>query len=356
MYSQILPNYYFDETIFEKEKDYIFHNNWMFVCFKQDVANINDFITVKLGRIPVVVQNMNGEVKAFMNVCSHRFSILQTQEKGNRALFCPYHGWAFNKDGIPTGIPKKPLFKDFNEQELCDLKLNEYPIQQCGDLLFVHINKPKKTLEEYLGAFYTELEQISKCKDVLVDVNRINIKANWKVVVENTLESYHVNLVHTETFKRLGAKGLDFNFADPHSSWEAELNLSEDDIKLSKIRDLFKDRSYSLDGYKHYLIYPNLLVSTSYGTSYNFSIINPVSPGETSFTSLVFTATPAKQNSVFNIFKDSLIEFNRQVFDEDQAICEEVQKGVVVTNKQGVLSLEEKRVHSFQENYINQLT
>ena len=59
---------------------------------------------------------------------------------------------------------------------------------------------------------------------------------------------------------------------------------------------------------------------------------------------------------MFNIFKDSLIEFNRQVFDEDQVICEEVQKGVVVTNKQGVLSLEEKRVHSFQENYINQLT
>jgi phenylpropionate dioxygenase-like ring-hydroxylating dioxygenase large terminal subunit len=356
MYSQILPNYYFNETIFEKEKDCIFHNNWMFVCFKQDVANVNDFITTKIGRIPVVVQNMGGEIKAFMNVCSHRFSILQTQEKGNRALFCPYHGWAFNKEGLPTGIPKKPLFKDFNEEELCDLKLNEYPIQSCGDLLFVHINTPKNTLKEYLGDFYNELEQIAVNKDILVDTNDINIKANWKVVVENTLESYHVNLVHTETFKRLGAKGLDFKFTNLHSNWETELNLSEDDAKLSKIHGLFKDRSYNINGYKHYLIYPNLLISTSYGTSYNFSVIKPVSPNETLFTSLVFTATPSKQNAVFDVFKNSLIDFNRQVFDEDQVICEEVQKGVVVTNKQGVLSLEEKRVHSFQEHYINQLT
>lgn len=355
MFSQIQPAHYFEEKIFEKEKNSIFHNNWMFICFRQDVSNVNDFITSRIGRIPVVVQNMNGEIKAFMNVCSHRFSILQTAERGNRPLFCPYHGWAFNHEGIPTGIPKKPLFKGFSEQELCDLKLNEYSLQICGDLIFVHINTPKTSLKEYLGEFYLDLEQISSSKDILVDTNRINIGANWKVIVENTLESYHVNLVHAETFKRLGTKGLDFKFTNSHSNWETELNLPEDDPKLKRVHDLFKDRSYKINGYRHYLIYPNLLVSTSYGTSYNFSVIDPISPNETSFTSLVFTATPSKQNVIFNTFKDSLIGFNRQVFDEDQTICEEVQKGVVVTNKPGVLSLEEKRVHSFQENYIGQL-
>jgi len=354
MFSNIPPKYYFDNDIFNKEKEQIFHNNWIFVCFKNDISKHNDFITKKIGNIPVVIQNINGEIKAFMNVCSHRFSILQTEEKGNRALFCPYHGWSFDKEGIPNGIPKKPLFKDFSKQELCDLKLKEYNLELCGDLYFIHINEPKTTLKEYLGDFYSHILKISDGKDKLIDVNKINIKANWKILVENTLESYHVNLVHSDTFRKLGAKGLVFEFTGLHSNWKADLNLSENDPKLSKIHNNFKNRPYIIDGYIHYLIYPNLLISSSYGVSFNFSTITPTTPGETEFISNVFMSKSDQQSVVVRLYEDSLIDFNRQVFDEDKKICEEVQKGAEVTDKPGVLSLEEERVHDFQNNYIIQ--
>jgi phenylpropionate dioxygenase-like ring-hydroxylating dioxygenase large terminal subunit len=355
MFSNITPNHYFENDIFELEKEKIFSDNWIFICFKDDVANHNDFVSKKIGKIPVVIQNINGEIKAFMNVCSHRFSILQTQERGNRALFCPYHGWAFSKDGIPTGIPKKPLFKEFNEQELCDLKLKEYSLEACGDFLFIHINEPKITLKEYLGKFYNDLEKISDGKDKRIDINKINIKANWKVLVENTLESYHVNLVHSNTFKKLGAKGLKFDFTDYHSKWDADLNLGEDDLKLSKIHNNFKNRSFKINGYIHYLIYPNLLVSTSYGVSFNFSTIFPTTPSESEFISHVFMSKSENNNALIKYYKQSLIDFNRQVFDEDKTICEEVQKGVIITDKPGVLSLEEERVHAFQNTYMQQI-
>jgi phenylpropionate dioxygenase-like ring-hydroxylating dioxygenase large terminal subunit len=355
MFSNILPNYYFENDIFELEKDKIFSNNWIFVCLKKDVNNHNDFVSKKIGKIPIVIQNINGEIKAFMNVCSHRFSILQTQEKGNRALFCPYHGWSFNKEGIPTGIPKKPLFKDFNEQELCDLKLKEYPLEMCGDFLFIHINKPKNTLKEYLGKFYNDLEKISEGINKLIDTNKLSIKANWKVLVENTLESYHVNLIHSDTFRKLGAKGLDFKFTDYHSKWNADLSLNEDDPKLSKIHSNFVNRAFKINGYSHYLIYPNLLISTSYGVSFNLSTIFPTTSGESEFISYVYMSKSEHDNALVNGYEQSLIEFNRQVFDEDKVICEEVQKGVIVTDKPGVLSLEEERVHAFQNTYMKQI-
>lgn len=356
MFSNIPPRYYFDEKIYELEKETIFHNNWIFACFKNDVSNPNDFVTKTIGKIPVVIQNMNGEVRAFMNVCSHRFSIIQCQEKGNRPLLCPYHGWAYNKEGIPTGIPKKPLFKEFSQEELCNLKLKEYKVEVCGDLYFVHINEPKSSLKDYLGDFYSHLENISAGKDELIDINKINIKSNWKVIVENTLESYHVNLIHSETFRKLGATGLEFKFTNSHSNWEADLALSENDSKLSKIHSCFAHRPYIINGYVHYLIYPNLLVSSSYGVSFNFSYMSPLSSGETSFTSYVFTAKEGKKSTLINMYKESLIEFNRKVFDEDKQICEEVQKGVVIIDKPGVLSLEEERVHAFQNNYIKQIS
>jgi len=355
MFSNIPPLYYYDKDIFKSEKMKIFHDNWIFVCFKHDVSNINDFITKTIGEIPIVIQNLNNNIKAFQNVCSHRFSTLQTKPKGNRGLFCPYHGWAYNKDGVPNGIPKKPLFKEFTKDELCKLKLKEYNLECCGDMYFIHINEPKQSLKEYLGEFYSILENITKGKNLLVDTNPINIKCNWKIVVENTLESYHVALVHENTFQKLGANGLNFKFSGNHSSWETKLNLHEDDPKLRKIHSNFNDRPFNIDGYNHLLIYPNLLVSTSYGVSFNFSIIEPTSPNDTFFTSHVYLSKPNKSDLIFEMYKQSLIDFNRKVFDEDKIICEEVQKGVVVTEQPGVLSLEEHRVHAFQENYIKQI-
>lgn len=354
MFSNIKPEYYFLDSIYQKEKESIFYNNWIFIGFKSDLKNNNDFITKKVCDIPIVVQNFNGMIRAFINVCSHRFSLLQTQDKGNRALFCPYHGWSFDKNGIPAGIPKKPLFKDFSQKELCDLKLKEFSVDYCGNLVFVHINEPKQTLKEYLGSFYNDIEKISTNENELIDTNKIQIKSNWKVIVENTLESYHVNLVHGETFKKLGAKGLKFNFCNNHSNWEAELNLSENDPKLSKIHKNFSNRSFVIDGYIHYLIFPNLLVSSTYGISYNYSTIFPIDSDTTEFTSYVLLSQ-CQDNPIVSAYKKSLIDFNRKVFDEDKIICEYVQEGVKVTDKIGVLSLEEERVHSFQNHYINEI-
>ena len=89
--------------------------------------------------------------------------------------------------------------------------------------------------------------------------------------------------------------------------------------------------------------------------SYNFSILTPKSKDETDFTSLVFLSDPEINNNLVEVYSKYLIDFNRKVFNEDKIICEQVQKGVLSSEKTGILSLEEERVHSFQKIYINQL-
>jgi len=354
MFSQIKPLYYYDDSTFNKEKKSVFRKNWVFVGFKSDISKPNDFISKKIGGIPIVIQNFNGEIKAFANICSHRFSLIQTEKKGNRGLFCPYHGWAYDKKGKPCGIPSKSLFHDFTNDDLEKLKLRNYDLEFCGDMMFIHIFPPSQSLKEYLGNFYDELALISNVKQEHIDTNDLTIKSNWKVIVENTLESYHVNLVHGDTFKRLGTSGLNFEFNDAHSKWSADLILNEDSPKLSKVHNKFADREFKINGYVHYLIYPNLLISSTYGVSYNFSIIDPLTPDETYFSSNVYLA-PNKGGSVVEMYKTTLIDFNRQVFDEDKVICEYVQEGVKETEQPGILSLEEKRIHAFQNKYINQI-
>jgi phenylpropionate dioxygenase-like ring-hydroxylating dioxygenase large terminal subunit len=102
----IPADHYIRDDIFPREMKNIFEPSWLCIGFTEDLKNHNDFITIQIGERGIVVQNFHGELRAFRNVCSHRHSRIQTQNCGNRPLQCPYHGWTYNIQGIPTGIPK----------------------------------------------------------------------------------------------------------------------------------------------------------------------------------------------------------------------------------------------------------
>jgi len=355
MKALIPPKGYHSKEVFEIENKKLFQTTWNFIGFKSNFTEVNDFISQEIGGIPIVVQNCKGEIKCFKNICSHRHSIIQAEKCGNRSLMCPYHGWAYNEKGLPFGIPKKPLFR-FTKEEIQCLKLEEYQVDFCGELVFVKLDNNRESLKEFLGAFYNEIELITTNFGELIDVNEMVIEANWKILVENTLESYHVNLIHEETFKRLGADGLDFEFEKNHSLWNATLLLKENEGKQKRIHQPYQNRNFKIDGYKHILVFPNILISTTYGVSFNLSQIVPIEKNKSLFRSFVFLSKKDekdKNEAVENMYKDSLISFNRKVFEEDKLICEKVQIGVKNSTYQGELSDEEERVCEFQKSYNN---
>lgn len=355
MKALIPPFDYCSRETFNKEKELLFLRGWNFVGFKSDFQNVNDFVVVNIADIPVVVQNVKGTIKGFKNICSHRHSIIQTAERGNRSLMCPYHGWAYNDKGIPFGIPKKPLFS-FTKEELECLKLKEYKVEFCGELVYVNLQENPNSLKDFLGVFFDEVEKISDNFGKRIDVNSIEIKANWKIIVENTLESYHVALIHSESFQKLGADGLEFEFSKYHSLWNASLLKSENEGKNAKIHKPYQSRDYKIDGYKHIIVFPNVLISTTYGVSFNLSHIIPIDEKTSLFKSYVFVTKKEESESnqlLESMYESSLVDFNRKVFDEDKVICQEVQKGVLHSHYQGELSDEEARVGSFQQAYKN---
>lgn len=353
MKALIKPKEYFKKEIFEKEKEELFSEIWNFVGFTSDFAEVNDFVVYDACGISVVVQNLKGKIRAFKNVCSHRHSLIQTAEKGNRPLMCPYHGWAYNDKGIPFGIPKKPFF-NFSKEDLECLKLEEYSVDICGSLVFLNIKQDQTSLHDYLGSFFDEIEKMSNNFGKRVDLNEIEIECNWKIVVENTLESYHVALIHSETFQKLGADGLDFSFSKNHSMWNAQVLMKENEGKQAKVHRPFQERNYIIEGYKHLLVFPNILISSTYGISFNLSQIIPLSEDKTLFKSFVFITKKESDNNgsvLEKVYEESLVDFNRKVFDEDKAICQEVQRGVKFSSYDGELSEEEERVLYFQQQY-----
>ena len=173
------------------------------------------------------------------------------------------------------------------------------------------------------------------------------------------MEGYHNSTVHKNTLSQLvpvtSPDNLVFDFNHPHSNFIVPLLIKENSKKFQLAYRSFSNRSWKLDGYIHYLIFPNLLISTSYGVIFNVSIINPINADTTYFESNVFLSKLNDEHTEEDV-KDlatTVIEYNRKVFTEDVDVCEAVQIGVKYTDQPGVLSLEELRVEQFQKDYLN---
>ncbi len=356
MQSYLPARAYWDQEQFDAELTQL-RSLWQFAGFAHQLREHNDFLVREIGGRSVVVQNFQGELHAFQNVCSHRFSRIQTASCGNRALQCPYHGWTYNADGIPAGIPKRPRFDDLTPESCDKLRLERWRVASCGNLVFVTQNLAAAPLAEHLGDAYSTIERLTSALGELVDTNEIHIEANWKILVENTLESYHVNFVHEETFRRLGAGDGQFGWQGLHSSWST--SVSADLIKaMARPLKTLAARPFPVDGYFHQLVFPNVTLATTFGTTFGIQHFEPLTPTSSRFTSYVFaTALPAAtplQETILKTLSLSAVDFNRRVFEEDRVVCEFVQQGSRETERQGMLSDEEARVGAFQRAYLQE--
>ena len=105
MQSRMLPKYYLSDIIFKREQQKIFKKLWLFAGLKHLISCNNDFITLDIADIPIVIQNFDGTLHAFENICLHRSTPLQSGPIGSRPLVCTYHGWKYDANGQVTNIP-----------------------------------------------------------------------------------------------------------------------------------------------------------------------------------------------------------------------------------------------------------
>jgi len=356
----IPPLYYHDRQTFEQEQRVLFSSLWTFVGLKNQLTQPNDFITLNLGSEAVVVQNFDGELCALHNVCSHRFATLQNADCGNRILQCPYHGWIYDKDGRPYAIPKRPKFPEMTQELQTQMSLKSYRLASCGEMLFVQPKGGREgpeavSLETFLGDLFPVLEQMSRGMGQRIDRNSMEIEANWKICVENTLESYHVGYVHQNTFHRLGLKDRGFEFYQSHSSWAGEVD-EKMARRFERVQDVFSSRPYQIPGYLHLLIFPATTLGTTYGSSFAIQEFRPISPDRTLFISNVYScrleSLNARVETTVQLMDKSTVQFNRDVFEEDRVVTEFVQKGIRQTVQPGILSDDEERVCAFQTAYM----
>lgn len=320
---------------------------WTYAGLKSEITNRNDWKKIDFFETSMFLQNNGNEIEAFSNYCPHRFSALRTSHKGNGIIRCPYHSWTFGAEGKCAGIPGNT---DINKDEV---RLHKWELNYCGEMIFVRRTSSGPPLRDWLGVYHDEIESISRSFGRKIDENRMKIRANWKIVIENTLENYHVATIHPDSFAKLGADSAELLTNGKHSSWFSALN--EKTTKVAAILDrALASRPTKFNGYRHICVFPIMTIASAFGTSFAVQEIRPIAPDLTEFVSHVFFTkfddVSEAMRQLSEEFARSIVTFNRQVFEEDKIICERVHSGTrVARNERGYFVPQELRVGHFQK-------
>jgi len=353
--------YYYENDRFEAENDKIFSKQWIFACILDEVKSNNDFVTLEIFGKPVVIQNFRGELRCFLNVCTHRFNKIQLDTFGRRALTCGYHCWSFDKDGFPFFVPKKELFSELADdarihESFC---LQKFHVEVCGSFVFILLTEEKETdLKVYLGNHYNKLIEISEYIGEKTHFGSIPHNANWKILIENVLECYHCSTVHKESlYGKLGIGNLplsEIEYSGAHSSCHFPKVQKKLDVKKRKVLNFLENRSFKHDSFYHLFIFPNLVISSTEGASFYIGQIFPLSPKKTDLK--VRFLEPKLDYSQVNpgireILAEESVRMGYEILDEDKAILENIQKGIEHSNSPGAVNTEEVRIQYFFEQY-----
>ena len=342
---------YWRDDVLASEIERVFKPSWLCVGFTQDLKNDRDFVTARLGPHSLVVQNFKGELRAFRNVCSHRFSRIQTEPCGNRPLTCPYHGWTYNADGIPFGVPQNAKAFGLDDAEKARLALQAYALETVGHFVFVRMSADGPSLRDFLGDVHDHLAHVSAVCSHRVESLTVDVAANWKLGVENGIEAYHHAMVHSDTFSSVLQQDIVMNAYGPHCTHEGALT-DKSRHWWSVVAD--KARLTTSDRYRDYisfLIFPNIVTTFTAGAFFTFQVLTPASASTLRIASSGWLAEGA--GAAYAPVAGSLAAFSEKVRAEDQAICAIAQAGVAERgiDRAAMLGEVDNRVRHFQDAY-----
>ncbi|NUR89572.1 MAG: aromatic ring-hydroxylating dioxygenase subunit alpha [Nonomuraea sp.] len=201
-----LPGHaYTDPEIFLDEQVKIFESLWFCAVRSEDLQKPGAFRTVTVGRESViVVRGRDGKLRAFLNVCRHRGSRLCAEEAGEvkRTIRCSYHAWSYDLDGKLAAAPNLVKMPDVDRVEygLIPVHLREW----LGYAWVCLADEPPSFEETVTQAATERLGDPAAIEHYHVDKlalgRRIvyDVRANWKLIVENFMECYHCATIHPE--------------------------------------------------------------------------------------------------------------------------------------------------------------
>lgn len=178
---------YSDESLFHLEKSRLFHASSFAVGGLGDAERPGDWVRVS-DADPRLVLTRGADLSRHLiyDVCRHRGAALLPDEPEGHArelcIECPYHRWRYALDGARLGGRARGS---------CEPLVRAACTQRAAQVWARHTEAihPEFSLPEWLSSM--DRAPLVRARSV-----RWEVRANWKLVVENFVEGHHFESIH----------------------------------------------------------------------------------------------------------------------------------------------------------------
>jgi len=189
------PSAYVSPALLERERTHLFARDWICVGRDDEIMSAGCYFTTAVNGAPIIViRQKDASIAAFLNVCAHRASILVEGTGCVRAITCPYHAWSYGINGRLLNAPRMGDGFDPASVALQPVRLTLW-----NGFIFISLADSPSPLAPRLAgldraiAAYGVGDMRSLHRDTFV------WRCNWKILVENGLEAYHLSATHPRT-------------------------------------------------------------------------------------------------------------------------------------------------------------
>lgn len=202
------------EDILRQEQQAIFNRSWIYAGHASEVKNPGDFRTRFVAGRPVIFcRDQQGTVRVLMNTCRHRGAAVCREREGNtKGFYCFYHGWTFNTDGSLKSVPGEDAYgPDFDKSQFGLIPAPR--LESYRDFYFVSFDPDMQGLHEYLADAKEYIDLVvdqspSGRMEIISGTQEYEIKANWKLLVENSVDDYHLIATHISWMNYMSNSGV----------------------------------------------------------------------------------------------------------------------------------------------------
>lgn len=359
-----------DPGVLAAERERVFDRCWIYVGHESEVASPGDFVTRRVAGRPVIFcRDSGGEVRVLLNTCRHRGARVCRERRGNAGRFyCFYHGWSYGNDGSLAAVPGEDAYPEGFDRAA--LGLAPAPrLESYRGLWFASFDAGIGALDAYLADARDYIDLVveqspSGRLEVVSGVQEYDIRANWKLLVENSFDDYHLHSTHATWLGYMKDSGVDVavpkglmlprrgvgrslgnghavidnaNFRGrPVAAWSPVYGevarAAIEGARAELVGRLGAERAERVaNTNRNLLVFPNLMIND--GSSVTFRTFWPESPDRMAVTA--WAVGPAEEGAEMRRLRlDSFLTFygpGGLATPDDVEALEQVQEGVAAT-------------------------
>lgn len=307
-----LRDLYTANGVFEAERERLFPRSWMLAASSCEVG-AGRYLALRIGPQPVVLwRDASGGCRAFRNMCRHRGLPLLADGPGQigRYLTCPYHQWSFAVDGGLVNVPQSGQFPQLDPETLGLVPL---PVIEWHGMIFVSTGKAPVDFDAAVAPLAGRLAQYLDADLLQVATARYTVACNWKFLVENHIDVYHLWYLHQDSLRAYEHRAFQWEWSGrTWWSWEPIKDRASEGNSLPGLS------GQHIYGIGAHLLFPNLMIINGprYLATYD---AEPLGPDRTQIT-LRIRSRPEEDGA-------EMVRSVEQFLAEDIKACEQLQVG-----------------------------